>query len=280
MIERVPSGDPPQSIRYSVVIPLFNEEGCVEELHRRLFEVMNGLGGNFEVLYVDDGSTDGTRAILDRLESEQPAVRVIRFTRNFGQHPAVYAGYDHALGETIITLDGDLQNPPEEIPKLVEKLAEGYDMVTGVRATRHDSIFRTLPSKFVNWMIGKLTGVPLKDYGCLLRVYRRSVIEMLQRCREQTVYFTALISWLGIRIAEVEVAHAPRAAGRSKYNWLKLIRMNFDLLTGFSILPIQIISLGGLIVACSGLVHSQFYFVLGLNRGYGDYFLNHVLSSY
>ena len=239
---------------YSVVIPLYNERGCIDELHQRLHAVMEReVDGSYEILYVDDGSSDGTEVVLDELEATIPQVKVVRFARNFGQHPAVYAGFDQAQGNVIITLDGDLQNPPEEIPKLLAKLAEGkYDMVTGVRTGRQDSILRTLPSRFVNWMIGKLTRVPLKDYGCLLRVYRREVIETLRRCGEQTVYFTALISWLGVRVAEVEVKHAARGAGRSKYNWLRLITMNFDLLTGYSIFPIQVISLGGIALSLVG----------------------------
>lgn len=249
---------------YSVVIPVLNEEGCIEDLNRRLGAVMGELDGSYEIIYVDDGSTDGTPALLDGFRDDDERVRVVRFTRNFGQHPAVYAGFSASRGETIITLDADLQNPPEEIPKLLEKLAEGYDMVTGVRTGRQDSLLRTLPSRFVNWMIGKLTRVPLRDYGCLLRVYKRGVIEKLQQCREQTVYFTALISWLGVKIAEVEVAHAARAAGRSKYNWLKLITMNFDLLTGYSILPIQIISIGGICMAGLGFLCSLVFLVLGL----------------
>ncbi len=224
------------------------------ELWDRLRAVLERSGRSFEAIFVDDGSTDDTAAAIDRLAAADPRVRALHFTRNFGQHPAVYAGFDHARGTVLITLDGDLQNPPEEIPKLLAKLEEGFDMVTGVRAVRRDSLLRTLPSRFVNWMIGKLTRVPLRDYGCLLRVYRRPVIEMLRRCSEQTVYFTALISWLGVRIAEVDVAHAPRKSGRSKYNWLKLITMNFDLVTGYSILPIQMISLAGIGIAALGFI--------------------------
>ncbi len=254
----------PVTPHYSVVIPAFNEEGCLEQLNLRLTEVMESLGEEFEILYVNDGSRDRTPEILDELSERDPRVRVIHFTRNFGQHPAVYAGFDQLRGQVVVTLDADLQNPPEEIPKLLAKLEEGYEVVAGVRKVRHDSVFRTLPSKFVNWMVGRLTGVPLRDYGCLLRVYRREVIDMLLRCEEQTKYFTALISWLGVKIAEVDVEHAERAAGSSKYNFLKLIRMNFDLLTGYSIFPIQVISLGGIVVSIIGLGLSLFFILLAL----------------
>ncbi len=264
---------------YSVVIPIYNEAPCLRELHARLAAVMDRLEGGYEVLLVDDGSRDGSAELIDSLAAADPRLRAIHFTRNFGQHPAVYAGFDHARGRIIITLDGDLQNPPEEIPKLLAKLAEGYDMVTGVRLRRHDSPLRTIPSRIVNWMIGKLTRVPLRDYGCLLRVYRRQAVAMLRRCREQTVYFTALISWLGVRIAEVEVAHAPRGAGRSKYNWWKLITMNFDLITGYSILPIQLISVGGLFVAALGFLCSLIFLVLELAAPQGHHAFGLVMSA-
>ena len=252
--ESQPQAVPPRTVRYSVVIPVYNEAACIEELNRRLVDVMTGLNESYEIIYVNDGSSDGTFELLESFVAENRSVRALHFTRNFGQHPAVYAGFDHYQGEVIITLDADLQNPPEEIPRLIGYLGDNVDMVAGVRSERHDSVFRTLPSRFVNWMIGKLTRVPLRDYGCLLRVYRRSVIEMLRRCQEHSVYFTAMISWLGVRIVEIEVHHAPRAAGSSKYNWLKLITMNFDLITGYSIFPIQLISLGGLAVAGLGFV--------------------------
>ncbi len=265
--------------RYSVVIPVFNEEGALEELHHRLLQVMEALHGTFEILYVNDGSTDGSAAFLDSKAASDERVRVIHFTRNFGQHPAVYAGFDHLRGEIAITLDSDLQNPPEEIPVLLNKLQEGFDVVAGVRKERHDSILRTLPSRLVNWMVGKMTGVPLKDYGCLLRVYRRPVIEMLRRCPERTMYFTALVSWLGVSIAEVEVKHAPRAAGKSKYNFLKLITMNFDLLTGYSIVPIQIISFIGILLAILGFVLSPLFLVLGFLKTDSAYWVLLALSA-
>lgn len=250
--------------KFSVVVPVFNEEGCLDALNERLVAVMEGMGESFEVIYVNDGSSDRSQELLDGYASADRRVRVIHFMRNFGQHPAVYAGFANLRGETVFTLDADLQNPPEELPKLLAKLEEGYEVVAGVRAERRDSILRTFPSRIVNWMVGRLTRVPLRDYGCLLRAYRRPVIEMLLLCEERTKYFTALISWLGVKIAEVDVEHAPRAAGDSKYNFRKLITMNFDLLTGFSILPIQLISLLGFVAATGGMLLSGFFLVLGL----------------
>lgn len=268
MSEAKDDGD--RSPKYSVVIPVFNEEGCLEELNSRVVTVMEGLGDTFEVIYVNDGSSDATPELLSGFAAADPRIRVIHFMRNFGQHPAVYAGFDHLRGDTVVTLDADLQNPPEEIPKLIAKLEEGHEVVAGVRSQRRDSILRTLPSRLVNWMVGRLTRVPLRDYGCLLRAYRREVIDMLLLCQERTKYFTALISWLGVKIAEIDVEHAPRAAGTSKYNFRKLITMNFDLLTGFSILPIQLISLGGFIAASVGILLAGFLLVLGLIYGHGN----------
>ncbi|MFN0057472.1 MAG: glycosyltransferase [Planctomycetota bacterium] len=252
---------------YSIVIPIFNEEGNIPALNSRLVAVLEQLGKPYEIIYIDDGSRDRSAALLDELAGANPRVRVIHFTRNFGQHPAVYAGFAAVRGAIVVTLDGDLQNPPEEIPKLLARLDNETDVVAGVRMRRHDSILRTLPSRFVNWMVGKLTGVALRDYGCLLRAYRRDVIDKLLLCRERTKYFTALISWLGVRIAEVPVEHAPRGAGTSKYHFLKLVSMNFDLLTGYSIMPIQFISLGGLLFAVIGFVLALFFLVLWLVYG-------------
>lgn len=264
---------------YSVVIPVFNEEECLQELHERLSEVMVGRGARFEVIYVNDGSTDGTRELLDGFAREDERVRVVTFARNFGQHPAVFAGFRAVRGNVVITLDADLQNPPEEIPKLLDRLGDEVDVVAGVRSLRHDSILRRIPSRCVNWMISRLTGVPLRDYGCLLRAYRRSTIEGLLRCPERNLYFTALISWLGARIVEIDVDHAPRAAGSSKYGWLKLIRLNFDLLTGYSIFPIQLISFSGLAVATIGFLCSVLFLGLGLLQASNAYWIMFALSA-
>jgi len=251
-------------VRYSVVVPIFNEAPTLRELHRRIAETLSREPGDFEIIFVDDGSSDGSYEILESIHREDPGahVRVVRFWRNFGQHPAVIAGFDHARGEILITLDGDLQNPPEEIPKLLRKLEEGYDVAAGVRRHRRDSILRKIPSRIVNAMVGRLTGVRLRDYGCLLRAYRRHVIELLRRFPETTIYFTAMVSYLGVRIGEVDVDHHPRAAGASKYRFLKLVALNFNLLTGYSILPIQAVSLGGIAVAAIGFILSLISFAL------------------
>jgi len=214
---------------------------------------MGGLDGDYELIFVDDGSRDDSLEVLRRLHGKDHRVRVLSFMRNFGQHPAVTAGFEACRGEIVITLDADLQNPPEEIPKLVAKVGEGWDVATGVREERKDSMLRKAPSKIVNWMIGKLTGVPLRDYGCMLRAYRHRVIELLSECPEATKFITALVSWLGVSIAEVPVEHDVRRHGQSKYGLGKLVRMNFDLLTGFSLLPIQVIGMAGAVLVGLGV---------------------------
>jgi len=256
-------------VRYSVVVPVLNEAPNLEELYHRLTAVMAALDGAYELIFVDDGSRDESFEILGRLHAADGRLRVLRLMRNFGQHPAVTAGFDATRGEIIITLDADLQNPPEEIPKLVAKVAEGWDVATGVREDRKDPVLRRAPSRIVNWMIGKVTGVPLKDYGCMLRAYKRGTIELLSQCPEATKFITALVSWLGVSIAEVPVEHAVRKRGRSKYGLGKLMRMNFDLLTGFSLLPIQVIGMVGAVLAVMGTaalaILAVLDFLLGLS---------------
>jgi len=240
-------------VKYSVVIPVFNEEQTLEPLHSRLTAVMQNLGATYEIIFVDDGSTDGSPRILKELSNKDNSITVIRFTRNFGQHPAVSAGFDVTQGAVIITMDADLQNPPEEIPRLLEKINEGYEVVAGCRESRHDPIWRKLSSRFTNWLVSKLTGVKLKDQGCMLRAYRSEIIEMLKQCKEKSRFIPTLVSWLGVSLAEIKVTHDPRLGGKSKYNFPKLLKMYFDLVTGFSDLPIQIVTYAGFAVSFLGI---------------------------
>ena len=185
----------PSGLTYSVVVPLFNDAEILNELYYRLSALMASLEQPYEVIFVDDGSRDNTFAVLNTIYQADPThVKGVRLLRNFGQHPAVTAGFEQARGQIIITLDSDLQNPPEEIPKLLNKLAEGYDVVVGWRQMRQDSIWRTIPSKFVNWFISRSTGVKLHDYGSMLRVYRREVVQLLNQTQESAKFITALTS--------------------------------------------------------------------------------------
>lgn len=254
-------------IAYSVVVPVYNEAGNLAALHERLTAVLRGLGRPYELLFVDDGSTDGSAGMLRALQAADPHVRVILLVRNFGQHPAVMAGFDAVRGEVVITLDADLQNPPEEIPKLLRGLEEGYDIATGWRRTREDPLLRRLGSVLVNKMIGGLTGVRLRDYGCMLRAYRRQAVEHLKRFPEKHKFLTVLTSWLHLRIVEVEVEQAARHSGSSKYTLAKLVRLNFDLLTGFSTTPIHVVSLLGFAMSALGFALGFFFLVDWLVSG-------------
>jgi undecaprenyl-phosphate 4-deoxy-4-formamido-L-arabinose transferase len=247
----------------SVVIPVFNEEATLDDLYHRLEKTLTALGRPWEVIFVDDGSTDGSAEVLRGLHAQDPAVRVVRFNRNYGQHAAVYAGMERTRGDAVVTLDADLQNPPEEIPALLRRLEQGADVVGGARTTRHDPWFRRAASRLVNRATSAIVGVRMTDYGCMLRAYRRNVVDQIVACHEISRFIPALANTFAASVAEVPVEHAPRRAGRSKYGLLRLLRLNMDLMTGFSLLPIQAVSLAGVLVAALGLAFAIF---LGLRR--------------
>src|SRR5882672_2476144 len=245
----------------SVVIPVFNEEPNLRALQGALAPVLQGFGKPYEVIYVDDGSTDKSLDILRELQVKDPHLVVVEFSRNFGQHSAIFAGFDQSRGEIVVTLDADLQNPPEAIPSLVHAIESGYGVVGGWREDRQDSFFRKLASKIVNKIISWSTGVKLKDYGCMLRAYRRAIVQQIGKCSEISSFIPALANTFARSIAEIEVPHRDRAQGRSKYSIGRLIRLNFDLMTGFSLFPIQAISTFGLLTAVVGGGFSIFLFV-------------------
>jgi undecaprenyl-phosphate 4-deoxy-4-formamido-L-arabinose transferase len=247
----------------SIVIPVFNEAATLPDLHQRLAAALKNLGRTYEIVFVDDGSTDGSASILRALRAQDPAVRVIRFNRNYGQHAAVFAGLERTRGEIVVTLDADLQNPPEEIGRLVERAEAGVDVVGGWRVGRHDSFLRRMASTLVNRVTSELVGVRMRDYGCMLRAYRRPVVEQIVRCEGVAQFIPALANTFAGSVEEVPVAHEPRRDGRSRYGLLRLLRLNADLLTGFSLLPIQAVSLAGVLVAALGLGFAVF---LGLRR--------------
>jgi undecaprenyl-phosphate 4-deoxy-4-formamido-L-arabinose transferase len=250
----------------SVIVPVLNEASTLEELAERLNGMLYRLGKTHEVIFVDDGSTDASACILRRLYERHPAFKVIRFNRNYGQHIAIFAGLERARGEVIVTLDGDLQNPPEEIPKLLEKIYGGYDVVCGQRTARQDPFGRKILSWLISHLASRLVGVRMSDYGSMLRAYRRPIVDQLLRCQDRSMYIPALANAFAASVAEVPVAHHRRAAGRSKYDLLGLLRLTFDLVTGFSLLPIRLVSVTGLILAVLGVV-SGLYIGLQSLRG-------------
>jgi undecaprenyl-phosphate 4-deoxy-4-formamido-L-arabinose transferase len=230
--------NPAASPELSVVVTLYNESSSLEELHRRTIAALEALGRPFEVVYVDDGSADGTFALLERLHGSDPRVRAVRFKRNFGQHPAMHAGLSRARGEIVVTMDGDLQNLPEDIPRLVAAVEDGYDVASGRRAARHDSWGRTLPSRLINGMLRRFTQVDISDFGCAFNAYRLSVVTPMLGSIGRQKFTKALILSGGATVTEVDVGHAARQ-GASRYSPLRLTRLALHVLAGFWPQPIQ-----------------------------------------
>jgi undecaprenyl-phosphate 4-deoxy-4-formamido-L-arabinose transferase len=230
----------------SIVVPVYNEAANLHGLWERLAPVLNALGRRSEVIFVDDGSSDNSLKILRDLAAGDGRVRVVELARNFGQHSAILAGFRETTGDIVVTLDADLQNPPEEIPRLLEKIDEGNDVVGGWREERQDEAFRKYASRMHNRLTSVIVGVPMHDYGCMLRAYRRHIVETIVECDEKAAFVPALANSFAKRVAEIRVGHAERAAGRSKYNLYRLATLSLNLITGFSLLPIQLLSLAGI----------------------------------
>ena len=248
----------------SVVIPVYNEEESLPRLIDRLRPVMEGLKRPYEVVFVDDGSRDRSLELLKKTVDEWSQVKVVELTRNYEQHAAVFSGFSVSEGEIVVTMDADLQNPPEEIPKLLRAMEEGdYDVVGTVRRDRRDSLFRTLPSRVVNMIVRKMIKVDMKDWGCMLRAYRRDVVERMLACHEQSTFIPALAAYFAKRVTEIEVAHEERRAGVSHYSLRKLIDLQFDLVSSFSDFPLKLIMYAGIVMAVLGV---SFGGVLGVAR--------------
>ena len=253
----------------SLVIPVYNEEKNISLLMERLTPIMQGIGTPYEIILVDDGSSDKSLSLLQGFTS-RPEVKVVELTRNYGQHAAIMAGFSLVRGEIVITLDADLQNPPEEIPRLVAKMEEGnFDVVGTIRRARKDSLFRILPSKVVNMVTRKITGVNLKDWGCMLRAYRRPVVERMISCHEHATFIPALATHFGKRITEIEVAHEERHGGKSNYPLRKLINLQFDLVASFSDFPLKLLMYGGIGMALMGVVLGLVLAIARLSYGAG-----------
>jgi glycosyltransferase involved in cell wall biosynthesis len=240
-------------VAVSIVIPLLNEADSLPELYSHLQGMMNNLDRSCEVIFIDDGSTDNSFAILRQLQEQDQRLRAIKLRRNFGQTAAFSAGFDHARGDIIVTMDADLQNDARDIPQLLAKIDEGYDIVSGWRIKRRDKWFtRRLPSQIANWLISHLTGVKLRDYGCSLKAYRREVLDNVKLYGELHRFIPALASWMGVEVAEVPVNHFARRFGKSKYGLSRTIRVMLDLLAvkfllDYATRPLQIFGLIGLL---------------------------------
>ena len=259
----------------SVVIPLFNEVENVRPLYSELKSTMKKMGRSWEVVFVDDGSTDGTDEVLREVHLHEEGVCVVKLRRNFGQTAAMTAGFNHARGEIIVCLDGDLQNDPRDIARLVNKLADGFDVVSGWRANRQDGFWmRTLPSRIANWLISRTTGTHLHDYGCTLKAYRADMIRELRLYGEMHRFIPALMGGNGARITEIPVNHHPRCHGESKYGISRTVRVVLDLLTvkfllSFLTRPLQIFGVIGLLSFSSGMVICLYLAVMKVFAGYG-----------
>jgi undecaprenyl-phosphate 4-deoxy-4-formamido-L-arabinose transferase len=239
----------------SVVIPVFNEEAVLPALFARLYPALDKLGVKYEVIFVDDGSRDRSAALLrEQFEQRPDATRVVLFAGNYGQHLAIIAGFERCRGERIVTLDADLQNPPEEIPRLLTKMDEGHDYVGGVRAERADTWFRRNVSRFVNFVRERTTRIQMTDQGCMLRAYSRPIVNAINACAEVNCFIPALAYTFARNPVEIEVAHEERAAGTSKYSLSKLVQLNFDVMTGFSLAPLQLFSIIGILVSAGAML--------------------------
>ncbi len=248
----------------SVIVPVYNEEPGLPALFDRLYPALDALQSSYEIIFINDGSRDRSAALLREQFQRRPDVtRAILLATNAGQHMAIMAGFEHSRGDIVVTLDADLQNPPEEIGKLVAKIREGHDCVGSIRQMRQDSAFRRYASKAMNGLREKITRIRMTDQGCMLRAYSRDIVNAINSCQEVSTFIPALAYSFAQRPTEVEVAHEERHAGESKYSLYSLIRLNFDLMTSFSLVPLQFFSMLGIAIS---MLSVGFVFMLVLRR--------------
>ena len=247
----------------SVVIPVYNEQENLAELVDRCLAACRSTGRGFEIILVDDGSRDHSRSMILAAADQHEEITGIILNRNYGQHAAVFAGLQQSKGEIVITLDADLQNPPEEIPNLVRAMDQGVDVVGTVRKNRQDSFFRRVASSLVNRMVQQATGVMMHDYGCMLRAYRRTIVQAMLQCAERSTFIPILANSFAGATTEIPVEHARREQGQSKYSVLKLISLQYDLLTSMSTFPLRLLSFFGAVISLCGIA---FGFLLMLLR--------------
>ena len=251
-------------IELSIIIPVYNEALALPALFARLYPALDKLATTYEIIFINDGSRDRSAALLrEQFETRPDVTRVVLLAGNYGQHMAIMAGFERSRGNIVVTLDADLQNPPEEIAALVAKMREGFDYVGTIRRNRQDSFLRRWPSRMLNVIRERTTRIKLTDQGCMLRAYSRNIVNALNNCREVNIYIPALAYTFATHPTEIEVAHEERTAGDSKYSFYKLLRLNFDLMTGFSIAPLQLFSVLGIAVS---LVATVSYMIVMITR--------------
>lgn len=254
--------------KVSVVIPVYNEQESLPELLRRTSDACALLGMDYEILLVDDGSSDNSASMLTAAAEEEGShIVAVLLNRNYGQHSAIMAGFSHVSGDLVITLDADLQNPPEEIPRLVATAQEGYDVVGTVRQNRQDSWFRKKASRLINHLIQRTTGKAMGDYGCMLRAYRRHIIDAMLHCHERSTFIPILANTFARRATEIPVLHAEREFGDSKYSLMRLINLMYDLVTCLTTTPLRMLSVMGSLIALAGFAFSLLLIVLRLFFG-------------
>ncbi|MBL0534406.1 undecaprenyl-phosphate 4-deoxy-4-formamido-L-arabinose transferase [Aeromonas dhakensis] len=252
----------------SVVIPVYNEEASLPVLLSRVTAACDQLSQDYEVILIDDGSHDGSTELISEAAAREGSKLVgVLLNRNYGQHAAIMAGFETAKGDLVITLDADLQNPPEEIPRLVEAAMQGYDVVGTMRRNRQDSWFRKTASKLINKSVQKATGVHMSDYGCMLRAYRRHIIDAMLCCQERSTFIPILANSFARRTIELEVGHAERAHGESKYGLMHLINLMYDLVTCMTTTPLRLLSIVGSVVAGIGFTFSILLILMRLVMG-------------
>jgi len=252
----------------SIIIPVFNEEKNIPDLLRRCLESCEKTGKKYEIVLIDDGSSDGSSELLQKAAQERPGKIVACFlNRNYGQHSAIMAGFSQAEGDLIITLDADLQNPPEEFPRLVQEAEKGFDVVGTVRVNRKDSFLRTIPSAIVNRMAQKATGVMMHDYGCMLRAYKKHIVEAMLMCHERSTFIPILGNSFARRTTEIPVGHSERASGESKYSFWKLINLEFNMMTCMTTFPLRLLSILGTIISGIGILFGIFILVMRCVKG-------------
>ena len=254
--------------RLSVIIPVYNEQETLPTLFARLYPALDALGVSYEVLFVNDGSRDRSAALLkDQFLVRPDVTRVILFNANCGQHMAIMAGFEYCRGERVVTLDADLQNPPEEIGKLLAAMDRGHDYVGSIRAKREDSLWRHVASRLMNRVRERITKIRMTDQGCMFRGYSRQIVDAINQCSEGNSFIPALGYMFAADPVEIEVSHEERAAGESKYSVYRLIKLNFDLMTSFSILPVQLFSVAGVLVSLVSLAFVVFLLIRRLLIG-------------